>query len=191
VAERNASLAVVRSELLDIQTMRLAAAAVLAPDAYPRHGELEAQRLLLRRHINQLISVLEDIAPTRPAESVPAAVALAEAESARVLLNTYPEPGLRGAVQHLRHLARELRALCDHHDVLTGDRPLGGSISVGQLATVSWCEACCDMAEDVQRVQLPGSAPRPEWGTHACHPCRQRLGLTAARREPGRAVRTR
>jgi hypothetical protein len=65
-------------------------------------------------------------------------------------------------------------------------------MSAGQtIRPRSWCEAHGDMAEDVQRVRLDDDAPRPDWGTHACGPCRQALGLTAVQREPGRAVRTR
>ena len=58
-----------------------------------------------------------------------------------------------------------------------------------RIRTVSWCEARGHMAEDVQLVRLGENEPWPEWGTHACTTCRQRLDLTAVPRQPHRAVR--
>ncbi|GHH87133.1 hypothetical protein GCM10018793_61780 [Streptomyces sulfonofaciens] len=115
------------SAALDIESMRAAAAAVLAPDAFPRQGEVEGTRLLLRLHMVRLIAAVENSAATRPAESVPREVALAEARSARVLLTLWPEPGLGAAWRHVRILACEVRALCDRYDMLTGALPVGAT----------------------------------------------------------------
>jgi hypothetical protein len=109
----------------DTETIRSAVAAVLAPDAYPQDGELEEQRLLLFQHLREVIPVVEDAARRRPTESVLRAVAAAEAETARELLDAHPEPGLRAALQHVRRLARSAQSLCGHYDMLTGARPLG------------------------------------------------------------------
>lgn len=110
---------------VDVEAMRAAAAALLGPGAFLRQDELAQQRLLLRRHLAELVPVVEAAARVRPAESVPRAVALAEVEATRGHLDTEPGPGLVSAVRHISGLAHALRALCDHHDTLTGARPLG------------------------------------------------------------------
>jgi hypothetical protein len=114
--------------LFDIETMRVAAAALLASDApFLRQDELEDRRRLLSGHLAKLVPTVEDLAQTRPVESVPRAAAVDTVESARAQLAVAPGPGLVSAVRHVRALARELRALCDHHDMLTGARLPGAA----------------------------------------------------------------
>jgi hypothetical protein len=61
-------------------------------------------------------------------------------------------------------------------------------MSGNEVRTVAYCESCKEIAEDVQRVEVPDGEPRPYWGTHACRACRRQRGLTEAPRQP-RAVR--
>jgi hypothetical protein len=61
-------------------------------------------------------------------------------------------------------------------------------MSDAEVRTVAYCESCKEIAEDVQRVEVPDGEPAPDWGTHACDACRENRGLTAAPRQL-RAVR--
>jgi hypothetical protein len=109
--------------LFDMETMRAAAAVLLASDApFLRQDELEDRRRLLRGYITELVPVVEDLAMTRPVESLPRAAAVDTVETARAQIAIAPGPGLVAAVRHVRALARDLRALCNHHDMLTGAR---------------------------------------------------------------------
>lgn len=104
-----------------VGTMRAAADEFLASnETFPRFDELTETASRLRSHLQVLVPIVETAARTLPAGDTRRGAALLTVENARARLKAGPGVGLVSATQHARSLARELRALCHHHDILTG-----------------------------------------------------------------------
>jgi hypothetical protein len=107
--------------------MRAVADALLGPDEpLPRFDDLADRTDQLCRHLRDLIPVVEHAARALPDKDTRRVPALDAVANARACLNASPGPGLVSATRHARSLARELRALCHHHEALTGTT-IGGS----------------------------------------------------------------
>lgn len=100
---------------LDRETMRTAAARLLAPDAEPpSYDELETLRLLYRGNIMLLIPEVEKAAQGLSKDDAPHACAMACIGEGRIRLDLQPGAGLPAQIAHAQHLARAVNALLDH-----------------------------------------------------------------------------
>ncbi len=109
----------------DIATMRESAYILLGPDdgpdvLPPPPAEVDTLTATLRGHLELLTPEVELAAGRLHKNSIPRYCALACVGEARGKLRATPGPGAAGAAAYARRLARVLRALCDHHETLTG-----------------------------------------------------------------------
>lgn len=105
---------------LDVEAMRAVAAGLLAAGTpYPRYDELDVQREQLSSHLGQLVPEVEALVKALPVDAPMRDLVLVTVENSRVRLGASPGPGLVSATAHARSLARELRALCGYHQVLS------------------------------------------------------------------------
>jgi hypothetical protein len=104
---------------LDRETMRAAAARLLALDAEPPScDELETLALLYRGNMMLLIPEVERATKGLSKDDAPRACAMACIGEARIRLDLHPGAGLPARIAHAQHLARSVNALLDHLESL-------------------------------------------------------------------------
>ena len=110
---------------VDTHTLRRIAIGIQISDLLPWNHWINQQDTLLHQHLTTLIPAVEEAARLRPIDSLLREVALDHVAATRTLMNTGPHEPPAAAVRHVKHLARQLQDLCDHHDMLTGAKLLG------------------------------------------------------------------
>lgn len=105
-----------------IGSMRAAACWFIDRPTLPRHGDVARFDRDFRRHLDQLLPLIEELADRRDSGDIPArAAALAGVREARRWLTEPEAAGLTGEVARVKRLACVVLALCDHYDTLTGN----------------------------------------------------------------------
>ncbi|MFJ5560204.1 DUF6415 family natural product biosynthesis protein [Streptomyces sp. NPDC093250] len=114
-----------------IGSMRAVASWFIDRPTLPRHGDVARFDHDFRRHLDQLLPLLEELTDRRDSGDIQARAALAGVREARRWLTEPEAAGLAGEVARVKRLACAVLALCDHHETLTSntaylthDRPL-------------------------------------------------------------------
>lgn len=134
---------------VDIETMRVSAHTLLAPDAeVPSTEELETLTLTLTGHLALIIPEVERIAAGRGDDDDMSRVCarMAVSESRRKLGIT-PGPGLSAQVAYARRLSRSLNALCNHYLQLFGAQP--------ETRRYSECHQPCPTCQSLTQPRKP------------------------------------